>query len=103
MLYKTSINYCIINNMIIITKMCVLIQHIPNKYMLLDILISDDHVLLFLKFLLIHNLSTLKVKLLFLKHNNITTQNVGQYKTFTILNINNLLLFNKISLSIMKV
>ena len=56
--------------------------------MLLDILISEDHVLLFIKFLLIHNLSTLKGKLLFLKHKNIMTQNEGQYKTFKILNIN---------------
>ena len=57
--------------MIIITKKYALIQYIPKKYMLLDIIITENHVLMCINFLLHHNVVTLKEKLLFLKHKNI--------------------------------
>ena len=57
--------------MIIITKKYALIQYIPKKYRLLEIIITENHVLMCINFLLHHNVFTLKEKLLFLKHKNI--------------------------------
>ena len=57
--------------MIIITKKYALIQYIPKKHMLLHIIITENHVLMCINFLLHHNVVTLKEKLLFLKHKNI--------------------------------